>query len=189
MLHFSVSSCSSFLKGLEGLKATLQQQNIPRQCQCDNFIGFQHETWRPPEHTEEAQPYFFHKPYHVLEGHHCWYFWHRRVFGSLLWCFGMLPQQIKRLLQHRELPVYRKNNDETWQLNEQCLCVGKYRITTIITALSFSYSPNTVWLCVFCLFLLPLCCLLSLVPSFHVLCVAHNMVSSSCSLLQQRKKT
>lgn len=81
-------------------------------------------------------------------------------------------------------------NDEKWQLNGQCLWDGKYRITTIIAALRFSYSPNPTRLRMsFCPFLLPPCHLLSLVPPFHMLFAAHNMVSTSSILLQQRKKT
>lgn len=82
-----------------------------------------------------------------------------------------------------------KIKDKKWQLNGQCLWDRKYRITTIIAALKFSYSSNPARLYVFCPFLIPLCHLLSLVPQFHVLFAAHNMVSTSSIFLQQRKKT
>lgn len=136
---------------------------------------------------------FFYKPYHVPEGHHHWSFWHRMLFRSLSWCFGMLPQQMKRFLQKplsRNCLCTVEINDEKWQLNGQCLWDGKYRITTIVAALRFLYSPNPAQLHTsFCPFLLPPCHLLSLVLPFYVLFAAHNVVSTSSILLQQRKKT
>ena len=81
-----------------------------------------------------------------------------------------------------------KINDKKWQLCGQCLRHGKYRIITIIAVLKFSYSPNPACLCMFCLFLLPLCHLVWLVLPFHILFAAHSVVSESSILLQQKKK-
>lgn len=181
----SWSSCSSFLKAMESLRAALQHQNMLRKCQCDDFVGFQDEIQRPHSILWNPNHISFYKPYHVPEGHHIC-FWSRKLLRNLSWCFGTLLQQMPTFLWHRRVVLCTvKINYEKWQVKAGCFRDGKHRITAVVTALRL-YYPQALPSCV-CF--APFDCRLFLLPPFIVLCAAHNVAPTSCILLQQWKKT